>query len=388
MGHQKKILFIVSNLHTGGVSKSMTSLLNVIDRNRYDVSLMLTSDKGPLVELLPQDIQIITNPIWRDVTARFDGVKRLARKHPLLSLKSMVRIAVSRFDHSRAGRMIAKMMPPIDEEFDTIVDFNGQHQLYYMVDKLKARKKVTFFHSDYSKWPHYYKADREYYPKVDAIFTVSDTCVNALCQYFPDQTDKIGLMENISVPSVIEQLGSLEAEGIDKTVPAIVTVGHMSEVKGTPLAIEAARLLKQRNVNFKWYFVGNNTNPDKYNKLIEDGGLSDTVIQLGVKVNPYPYMRAATIIVHPSKFEGRSIALDEVKLLCKPTVVTNFSTVGNQFENGINAEIVEMTPEAVANAAQKLLEDEQIRLKYSTYLRQNRSDNSAEIEKLYNIFDD
>jgi len=45
---RKKILFIISNMETGGVSKSMTSLMNAIDRQRYDVSLLIVSPHGPI----------------------------------------------------------------------------------------------------------------------------------------------------------------------------------------------------------------------------------------------------------------------------------------------------------------------------------------------------
>lgn len=65
--------------------------------------------------------------------------------------------------------MIAAMMPALDEEFDTIVDFNGQQLLYYMVNKLKARKKITFFHSDYDKWPYYYRIDKKYFRESTAF---------------------------------------------------------------------------------------------------------------------------------------------------------------------------------------------------------------------------
>lgn len=59
---KKKILFIISNLETGGVSKSLTSLVNVIDRYRYDVALMIVSPCGAFMQLLPQGLRLITNP--------------------------------------------------------------------------------------------------------------------------------------------------------------------------------------------------------------------------------------------------------------------------------------------------------------------------------------
>ena len=54
---------------------------------------------------------------------------------------------------------------------------------------------------------------------------------------------------------------------------------------------------------------------------------------MGVKENPYPYIKKADIYVQPSRYEGKSIAIDEAKILKKPIVVTNFSTAKDQIEN-------------------------------------------------------
>ncbi|MBD5402072.1 glycosyltransferase [bacterium] len=387
---KRKILFLISNLETGGVSKSLTSLMNVIDRERYDVTLMIISPVGPFMELLPEDLNIISNPVCSNLTGKLSGVTRLLKSaHPILAIGSLLRLMLSASgNRALAGRLIAKMMPALEEEYDTIVDFNGQQQLYYMVDKLKARKKVTFFHSDYAKWPYYYNADKIYYPKVDYIFTISDKCVESLKKYFPSQSDKIKKMENISSLELITKMSNSLPEGMPKNESKILlTVGHVCENKGILWAIEAADILNKAGIDFKWYFLGSIDNLGRYEALIKERNLEQKIVFLGIKTNPYPYLKDADIIVHPSKFEGRSIALDEAKLLCKPVVVTNFSTVGDQFQDRHNASICEMNPESIANAIKELLDDNKLRKQYIETLAKERHDNSSEIEKLYEIFD-
>lgn len=388
---KKKILFIISNLETGGVSKSMTSLMNVIDRDKYDVSLMIVSPKGALMSLLPNDLRLITNPIWEYLVSGPSGIIKLIKSgNFLLAIGHFVRLITSVFSKADAGLLLSKLMPPIDEEFDIIVDFNGQQQLYYMIDKLKARKKISFFHSDYKRWPFYYKTDKRYYSKVDYIFTISDICVKSLKEVFPGESDKINLMENISSLDLIESLASREIGDVTirHDIPTIITIGHLCENKGTHWALQAASLLKRKGGSFHWYFLGKNLDEKNFNQLKSDLDLDDCVSFLGVRANPYPYIKAATIVVHPSKFEGKSIALDEVKLLCKPTVVTNFSTVNDQFINHKNAIICDMNPESIAVAIEELLRNKSLQDKFRTELMSERHDNTSEIEKLYNIFDD
>lgn len=377
-------------MDTGGVSKSMASLMNAIDRSCYDVSLMMVSPTGLLMELLPADLRIITNPKWEALTSGVDGCWHLLKMGcPLLALGHCIRLVISATrNRAFAARMIARMMPTLDEEFDTIVDFNGQQQLYYMVDKLRSRKKVSFFHSDYAKWPYYYKADKKYFLKVDKIFTISDKCVESLKRFFPRVAGKIDKMENITSLSMINKMAQTEVLDMGSGCIKLLTVGHVCENKGILWAIDAASILKKHGIDYHWFFIGSVDNPSFYGKLIKQKGLENYITFLGVRSNPYPYIAKATIIVHPSKFEGRSIALDEAKLFCKPIVVTNFSTVNDQFTDRVNASICEMNPQCIVDAIEELIKDKRLQKQYIGKLLEERHDNSDEIEKLYAIFDE
>lgn len=453
---------MIGTMQSGGVSKSMVNLLNAWDREKYDTSLLLCCKAGDVFsQYLPKGIRLLyderieyacggvhdllsvigcrlsTNGYRSSVVGSRlmeTGEPKTENREPKtenltpwwrikLFFGIIVRLVLSRFSRSLAGRLIARMMPVIsDEEYDLIVDYGGQQQLYYMVDKLKGKKKVTFFHNDYSKWPYYYKADKKYYPKVDYIFSISQVCVDALKRYFPDCTDKISVMENIVSPDVVRQQSKDSVD--DKTLDAlkgfdgsvIATVAHICRRKGSDLAFEAARLLKARGVKFKWLFVGNVLEPELVDGLrlsengyrlsvvgfrssvvgrrrSEDGSPTaenrepetENLIFLGVKSNPYPYMRIADIYCQPSRFEGKSISLDEAKILCKPIVVTNFSTVHDQFENCVNASICDMTAEDLADKLEELINNVSLRKKYSDYLAQHVVDNSSQVEKLYAV---
>jgi hypothetical protein len=56
-----------------------------------------------------------------------------------------MRMALTKVDRGLAGWLLSRLMPAIQKEFDIIVDYGGQHQLYYMVDKLRGKKKISFF---------------------------------------------------------------------------------------------------------------------------------------------------------------------------------------------------------------------------------------------------
>ena len=392
---RKKILFIIGILDTGGVSKSMLSLLNVIDKEKYEVSLLMMNTSGVFSDQIPARIRVLSDSRLTALTSGFSGIKDLIsfRKgigfHPLLAFLSLIRFVFSFIDKSLAGVFLARISPKItDESFDLIIDYNGQQDLYYMVDKLNGKQKITFFHSDYRKWRYYEKADRKYFGKVDGIYTISEECVSALKEVFPEYTDKFHLMENISSPSLINKLAD---ELIEPTLTKqqhdfiIASLGYVSIGKGSELAVQVAKKLKEAGISFEWWFIGGVTNDWDYQGFIKKNGLEDNVKFLGVKANPYPYLKRADLYVHLSKFEGKSIALDEVKVLCKPVVVTNFSTVHDQFEDRVNASICEMTVEDATDKVTELIHNASLRQSYIDYLKQHIVDNSNEIEKIYSL---
>lgn len=374
-------------METGGVSKSMVSLINVIDRKKYDITLLIVVPCGILMDLLPDDLKIVTNKDMSLLTKGLYGLFPLFKRGKLwLMLGSMLRLFLSSIDKSSAGWLLAKLYPVIDGEYDIIVDYNGQQQLYYMVDKLEARIKVTFFHSDYEKWSYYYRMDRKYYPKVDAIFTISEKCVDSLKRVFPFASQKIRLMENISSLALIEQMSHKMVDFPKTTKYRFLTLGHLCQNKGTDLAILAATILQARDINFCWYFIGNTVESQKFMKLAKELKVEQRVVFLGTTPNPYPYIKAVDLFIHTSLFEGKSIALDEAKLLCKPIVVTNFSTVHDQFEDHVNATIVEMTPESIANGIEELLMNQNLQRTYIQNLKEQQRDNVNEVQKLYSLF--
>ena len=386
------MLFIVGTLQSGGVSKSLVNLLNVWDSEKYETSLLLCCKEGDVFsEFIPPGVKVLYSAeVEHCMGGRRSVIWFIKKGHLIMAAGVLLRLFLSIFSEASAGLLISRMMPQITEdEYDLIVDYGGQQILYYMVDKLKGKCKVSFFHNDYSKWPYYYKADRKYFPQVDRIFTISQVCVDALIQYFPSCKDKIGIMENISSPTLISSMAkeSVELPDADDGTITIATLGHVCRRKGTDLSIEAAKLLKSRGIIFKWYLIGKVMESDLVDR-IKSEGLMDTFVFLGIKKNPYPYIAAADLYVHPARYEGKSIALDEAKILCKPIVVTNFSTVNDQFTDTFNASICEMAGDSVAAKIIELIEDNELRSRYVTNLKESMEDNTSEVNKLYSLLGD
>lgn len=56
---KKKILFINDNLISGGVEKSLITLLGAIDYNKYDVDLFLFRHEGLFMNAIPSNVNLL-----------------------------------------------------------------------------------------------------------------------------------------------------------------------------------------------------------------------------------------------------------------------------------------------------------------------------------------
>ncbi len=382
-----KLLFTIGSLDYGGVAKSLLSLLSVIDKEKYSVSLLIAGRDYGYNKNVPKEIHIFSNNRLTNLVEGKRGIFKLIKKGDLLlAIASFFRMLLSYINKGWAGWWLSRIMPVITyDEYDLIVDYNGQHMLYYMVDRLKGHKKVTFFHSDYKNWRFYENLDRRYFPKVDKIFTISNICVKSIKEIFPNVAEKVCLMENITSPKYIQKLSYAPIKWQKKNKYVFISLGHVCIGKGSDIALEVAELLKEKKIDFEWLFLGSLSNDLDYINIVEKKGLSNYISYCGNVNNPYPYIRKADIFIHLSRYEGKSIALDEAKILCKPIVVTNFSSVTDQFTDGVNASICEMNAASATNKILELLDNSNLQKKYIEKLLTNCHDNSNEIEKIYKL---
>lgn len=387
---KKKILFISSNMSIGGFQKSLISVLQCFDYERYEVDLLLLNPTGIFIDLIPAQVRVL-EPImpkeYFDTAPKaISALLRLGK--PALAMRRLLSAAVFLIDKGYGAKILSRGMPPLKQHYDAAIDYNGQQILYYLADGVNAANKISYFHSDYKKWSYYEKMDRIYYKKVDAIVTVSDLCVQSMQEVFPEHRNKISCIENIisdKTVSLFPKGTNGFRDGFDGI--RLVTVGRACKDKGLYLAAESCALLKAQGFHVRWYWVGPCDELEKIDMTLGKLGIREDFLLLGSTNNPYDYMREADLIVHPSYYEGKSVAIEEAKVLGKPIVATDFSTVRNQIEDEETGLIVAMEPEKIADRIGRLLTDKALYEKIEQNLRAFRTGNESEIEKLYRLIE-
>lgn len=392
---RKDILFIMNNLNCGGAEKALISLLETIDYSLYNVDLLLFKKEGIFLSKVPIQVHILDEPFgykYFDMPIRSATVDCMKRgKFDIAFYRAQAGLIFKTEKNAarceqRVWKYVSKSLKSLTKKYDVAIGYLEKNPVYFCIDKINATKKIGFIHNDYDSLGMDPEIDKKYFVKLDNIVTVSKQCANVLKKKFPLSKNKVEVMYNIVSPNMINKMSLEKLETKAKGIK-IVSLGRLTHQKGFEMAIESCKKLMDTGYEITWSIIGEGEGRHKLEKLIHRYGLKDCFILLGLKDNPYPFIREADIYVHPSRFEGKSIAIDEAKIMNKPIVATNFSTVKDQIEHEVNGIIVEMNSESIFKGIKKLIDNEDLRIKLITNLSNDKLGTESEIQKLYKLFE-
>jgi glycosyltransferase involved in cell wall biosynthesis len=388
----KKLLFVINNLECGGAENSLISLLHELDYSTYDVDLLLLTKKGFFLKNVPSSVTILPQV---DEFGYFD--QSFSKAIFKAILKFRFDIILSRLlyycvneqnaavKEQKLWKYISLCIPKLKKQYDVAIGFLEKTPNYYVVDKVKAQKKMGFIRTDYQAMKMDASIDKPYFERLNYILTNSTNATTSLLKIFPEYHNKIVTIENFFSKDTLNALAE-EKIAIEKAVLNIVSVGRIEQVKGYDLAIDACKIIKDTGISIKWFVIGEGALranlQDKINKL----NLSNDFVFIGLKENPHPYIKQADIYVQTSRFEGKSRAIEEAKIHQKPIVVTNYPSVNDQITNNENGIIVDFTPESIAFGILEIFHNNLIKNKLISNLQNNSNSNSQEqLKLLYNL---
>ena len=390
---KKNVLFVMSSLRHGGAERSLINLLQVFDYDKYEVDLLLFQKEGGFLELVPPQVHMIEGGVELSCLYATKRKEQLSIKHPILSAEHFLFTFISRkrtasLEGSRQYRWVnyyQKRIPPLKKRYDIAISYLQVEQLYYLVDKVTAGRKLAWIHTDYSKVNTDREIDLAYLSRVDGVVSISDECVNILKELFPPIADKCYMLPNINSSKMIRKLAAAfyPEEYVKDIALTLVSIGRVVQLKGFDMAVEAAAKLKDRGVSFRWFVLGDGPLREELEQTADRLGLKGCFTFLGLRNNPYPYISNADIMVQTSRYEGKSVVLDEAKILCTPIVSTDYATVRDQVsdQEGI---VVGMTGTAIADGIQQMAEDKE---RYAAYLSEHEYDNTACIKDYEALID-
>ena len=396
----KRILIVSHAMELGGAENALLGLLEAMDTSRYQVDLFLLRHQGELFSYIPDKINILPeSPSYSCMAIPIQNVIR--RKHYLIAIsrvigKWMANRRIKKLGYTDSDieleyshKYTCPIMPMISNEtYDLAISFLTPH--YYVAQKVKAKKKIAWIHTDYSVVQVDKQSQIKMWNQYDWIASISDSVTNSFLKVFPELSTKIKLIGNILPIDYIQSKANefdAKVEMSNHGYIKILSIGRFCTAKNFDSIPEICSIILQMGRRVIWYIIGYGGDEALIRNRIAEFGMENNVVILGKKSNPYPYINACDIYVQPSRYEGKCVSVIEAQSLHKPVVIANYATANSQLRNGFDGIIV---PQDISKCAEALsgiiTNDELLKMLIKNTYTVDYS-NSLEVQTIYDLLE-
>ena len=293
-----KLAIIVPSLQGGGAERVITNIVRNINKNKFDIILILVKKDGPYIDLVPENVSIVNLDSDRVRYSIFKLIKELNYYRPDVILSTLGHLNLALL----IIRPILKGNPKI-----IIREANTPSK---NLSKSFSIKNIVF--------RYLYK---KLYPKADII----------LAQCKDMKNDIIGTFNNVDKNKVQYIYNPLDIENIRKNMKCknpydeneinLLAVGRLTYQKGFDVLINAFKIVVDKLPNARLTILGDGELREELQKQAYDLGIIEKISFAGFKNNPYPYYYYADTYILSSRWEGFPNSLLEA-LACGCKVVS------------------------------------------------------------------
>lgn len=296
---KKRIAIFQSDLHVGGIQKSLVNLMSQEILDRYDV-----------------DVYLFQREIFFDLS----GIRPHVNIHYLKPFPYYFRFI--------PFGAIMKLMPRFafasDQPYDVAIDFsNYQQDCAFGALTIPAKKRVMWIHNDmeikYREEPKYRILWRFFHSKFGR-FTEFVAVSDGIVQPFKDKTGlrnaKVTAIPNLIDTKEIFAKRDIPVEfHVDPNKYNIASMGRLCHQKGYDILVDTfARVCKRRD-DLACYILGDGPDREALEEQVKQCGLEQVVHFLGNQPNPFPYLNQMDAFYLESRYEGQGMVLWEAKTL-------------------------------------------------------------------------
>lgn len=296
---KKRLLFAIKDLEIGGIETAIINLLNNMNYEKYDVTLIMEERKGTLLKNVNENVHIQE-----------------------LKVSNISNVIIR-----KSINMLRKLNYEILNYHN--YDFSCCYTTYSLSSNkiaLTASKNNSIYvHSNYR---YIYKDKTEFKKFFNCrnissfrrIIFVANEAEKDFIKIYPELKNKCLVLNNFIDPDKILKLST---EKISETHPKnkklFVFIGRLDDSsKKVSRAINLLKSLSDVNL----LIVGDGPDRKMYEDLVTKNDLSKRVTFVGQKTNPYPYIKLADYIILTSDYEGFPVTYLEAITLHKRILTT------------------------------------------------------------------
>lgn len=306
------MLFVLESLAGGGAEKVLTTMIKNLDKDKFDVTVLLIVHTGIYVEEVEKYCQV---QYMLEDYPKINGIISKIKYH--WQYKKI---------YSQPVEKIYQRY--IKDKYDIEIAFlEGFATKLVAASNNTESKKVCWIHIDMEMNPYadrYYKSieeEREVYTKFDSIIAVSQSVEDSFERKFSFK-NMVKVIYNPIDKEIIEKKARNKYAmcNIEKNITKLnlITIGRLEKQKGYDRLIKILGALKEYKDSYILNILGDGTEKDNLEKIIQDNGLENQIFLRGFQKNPYVWILQADAFICSSYSEGFSTVATESIILGKP----------------------------------------------------------------------
>ena len=340
----KRILFVIPTLGQGGAEKVLVNLVNHINKELFDVTVLTLFDVGVNKSFLNKDVhyksvmkeQFIGNTWFLKLFSPTFLYKKI--------IKDKYDIIVSYLEGPTA-----RIVSGCDDKDIKLVSWVHveQHDMKTLSRAFRSQKEA--------RWS---------YNKFDQTVCVSNFVKDDFCRILGFTKPCMVLYNTVETEKILSDAEDNEERLGHNNSFKMIAVGTLKASKGYERLLHIVKLLKSE-YSIHLYVLGIGPLKDKLQNYINTNDLEEQVTLLGYDKNPYKYIKKCDLFVCASYAEGFSTATTEALVLGIPVCTVDVSgmkeMLGENNEFGI---VTENNTDALYHGIKRLLNDHKLLLFY------------------------
>lgn len=203
----------------------------------------------------------------------------------------------------------------------------------------------------------------DFFNRVDQVWTVSKGAADTLHEYgYKGSIEVVSNGTDFVVPENINDIIKKTEQklNIKENELVFLFVGQHIWQKNIKMIVEALKLVDDRNIPFRMFFVGDGYAKEELKEYVNELGLDDKITLLG-KILDRDYLRSlfarADLFLFPSVYDNAPIVIREAAAVATPSVVIANSNAAEGIEDNVNGFLSENTAQSYANRILEVTKD-------------------------------
>ncbi|HDH04182.1 MAG TPA: glycosyltransferase [Nitrospirae bacterium] len=290
---KKNICFFNKDLEIGGVERQLYYLVNGLNKTKYDIMLLLCKKEGAFSDKISNSIGV------QDLRASYSHSNKI-----IIAIKLFL--------------FLLKNRP------DIFVSFHVHLNIISIIACKLLSVKVFICFPGYCPRSRLSRLRRYFYTRADKLISVSmgvkASVVNNL--HIPDSRKNIVIENCVDIREIRERSKEdIRSPFLDGDRFIIVSVGRLSAEKNFEVLIRASRLLPPDCLIL---FIGDGERREYLENLAAECGSGNRIKFLGFQLNPYKFIKKASVYVLSSNSEGLPTVVLEAMSLGVPCICSDY----------------------------------------------------------------